>query len=41
MVTTGVAPQKPLWLLLLYFMWQALVIGTAVSLWWWRAARTA
>jgi hypothetical protein len=41
MVTTGVAPQKPLWLLLLYFMWQALVIGTAVSLWWWRAARAA
>jgi hypothetical protein len=41
MVTTGVARQKPLWLLLLYFMWQALVIGTAVSLWWWRAARTA
>jgi hypothetical protein len=41
MVTTGVAREKPLWLLLLYFMWQALVIGTAVSLWWWRAARTA
>jgi hypothetical protein len=41
MVTTGVARQKPLWLLLLYFMWQALVLGTAVSLWWWRAARTA
>jgi hypothetical protein len=41
LVTTGVTRQKPLWLLLLYFMWQALVIGTAVSLWWWRAARTA
>jgi hypothetical protein len=41
MVTTGVAREKPLWLLLLYFMWQALVIGTAASLWWWRAARTA
>ncbi|HEY0408808.1 MAG TPA: hypothetical protein VGE42_00930, partial [Candidatus Dormibacteraeota bacterium] len=41
MVTTGVTREKPLWLLLLYFMWQALVLGTAVSLWWWRAARTA
>ncbi|HEY2702766.1 MAG TPA: hypothetical protein VGL20_03660 [Candidatus Dormibacteraeota bacterium] len=41
MVATGVTRQKPLWLLLLYFMWQALVIGAAVSLWWWRAARTA
>lgn len=41
MVTTGATRQKPLWLLLLYFMWQALVFGAAVSLWWWRAARTA
>jgi hypothetical protein len=38
MVATGVVREKPLWLLLLYFMWQALVIGAAVSLWWWRAA---
>ncbi|HEX3606456.1 MAG TPA: hypothetical protein VH134_11075 [Candidatus Dormibacteraeota bacterium] len=41
MIATGVIREKPLWLLLLYFMWQALIIGTAVSLWWWRAARTA
>ena len=41
LVTTGVARQKPLWLLLLYFMWQALILGTAVSLWWWRAAGRA
>jgi hypothetical protein len=40
-VATGVVREKPLWLLLLYFMWQALVIGAAVSLWWWRAARPA
>lgn len=36
--TTGVIKEKPLWLLFLYFAWQALIIGTAVSLWWWRAA---
>jgi flagellin-like hook-associated protein FlgL len=41
LVTTGVVREKPLWLLLLYFMWQALIIGTAVSLWWWRAAGRA
>jgi hypothetical protein len=41
MVATGVVREKPLWLLLLYFMWQALLIGTAVSLWWWRAAARA
>ena len=41
LVTTGVVRQKPLWLLLLYFMWQALILGTAVSLWWWRAAGRA
>jgi hypothetical protein len=37
LATSGLTRQKPLWLLLLYFMWQALLIGTAVSLWWWRA----
>ncbi len=31
-----VVSQKPLWLLLFYFMWQAALIGTAASLWWWR-----
>jgi hypothetical protein len=41
LVTTGVIREKPLWLLLLYFMWQALIFGTAVSLWWWRAAGRA
>ncbi|HEX6492394.1 MAG TPA: hypothetical protein VF112_02720, partial [Candidatus Dormibacteraeota bacterium] len=30
LVTTGVVREKPLWLLLLYFMWQALILGTAV-----------
>jgi len=31
-----IVSQKPLWLLLFYFMWQAALIGTAASLWWWR-----
>jgi hypothetical protein len=30
------ALKKPLWLLLAYVLWQALVIGTGVSLWNWR-----
>jgi len=30
------ALRKPLWLLLAYLLWQALVIGTGVSLWNWR-----
>ena len=30
------ALRKPLWLLLAYLIWQALVIGTGVSLWNWR-----
>lgn len=45
--STGGAPQsfparlasalrKPLWLLLAYLVWQALVIGTGASLWSWR-----
>jgi len=28
--------NKPLWLLLLYFMWQSLLVGTLCSIWWWR-----
>jgi hypothetical protein len=38
LATAGLAREKPAWLLLLYFAWQALVLGTALSLWWWRAA---
>lgn len=34
-----VVAAKPFWLLLLYFLWQVLVLGTATSLWWWRRAR--
>jgi len=45
--STGTAPQsfparlasalrKPMWLLLAYLLWQALVIGTGASLWAWR-----
>jgi hypothetical protein len=30
------ALRKPLWLLLAYVLWQAIVIGTGVSLWNWR-----
>jgi len=30
------ALRKPLWLLLAYLVWQALVIGTGMSLWNWR-----
>jgi hypothetical protein len=30
------ALRKPLWLLLAYIVWQALVIGTGASLWNWR-----
>jgi hypothetical protein len=30
------ALRKPLWLLLAYVVWQALVIGTGISLWNWR-----
>jgi hypothetical protein len=30
------ALRKPLWLLLAYVLWQALVIGTGASLWNWR-----
>lgn len=30
------ALRKPLWLLLTYLVWQALVIGTGVSMWNWR-----
>jgi hypothetical protein len=36
-----VAAHKPLWLLLLYFCWQAILIGTIASLWWWRSAAPA
>jgi len=36
-----VAATKPSWLLLLYFCWQCLVLGTAASLWWWRKAPTS
>jgi hypothetical protein len=28
--------RKPLWLLLAYLVWQALVIATGTSLWNWR-----
>lgn len=28
--------SKPLWLLLTYFLWQAVVLGTGASLWYWR-----
>ncbi len=28
--------SKPLWLLLTYFLWQAIVIGTGAALWFWR-----
>jgi hypothetical protein len=28
--------SKPLWLLLTYFLWQSIVIGTGASLWYWR-----
>jgi hypothetical protein len=38
LATTGLVRVKPVWLLVLYLVWQALVLGTAVSLWWWRAA---
>lgn len=34
--TIRAVAAKPLWLLLLYFAWQSLVLGTAASLWWWR-----
>ncbi|MBV8160984.1 MAG: hypothetical protein JO265_08685 [Acidimicrobiia bacterium] len=36
-----IVSEKPLWLLLFYFMWQAALIGTAASLWWWRMAEQA
>jgi hypothetical protein len=35
------ALKKPLWLLLAYVLWQALVIGTGVSLWNWRRGEAA
>ncbi len=35
------ALKKPLWLLLAYLVWQALVIGTGASLWRWRRGGTA
>jgi hypothetical protein len=34
--TLAAALKKPLWLLLAYLIWQALVIGTGASLWNWR-----
>lgn len=34
------ALHKPLWLLLTYLVWQALVIGTGWSLWHWRRGGT-
>lgn len=34
--TFAAALRKPLWLLLAYLVWQALVIGTGMSLWNWR-----
>jgi hypothetical protein len=34
--TIAAALRKPLWLLLAYLVWQALVIGTGASLWNWR-----
>jgi hypothetical protein len=36
-----IVSEQPLWLLLFYFMWQAALIGTAASLWWWRMAENA
>ena len=33
--------NKPTYLLLLYLMWQILLLGTAASLWWWRQEDTA
>jgi hypothetical protein len=41
LIPASVVKEKPLWLLLLYLMWQSLIIGTAVSLWWWRAVGRA
>jgi hypothetical protein len=35
------ALKKPLWLLLAYVLWQALVIGTGLSLWNWRRGGAA
>ena len=32
----SVLPRRPTWLVVLYFVWQALVIGTAATLVWWR-----
>jgi hypothetical protein len=29
---------KPAWLLAAYLLWQALIIGTLASLWWWRSS---
>jgi hypothetical protein len=34
------ALRKPLWLLLAYLVWQALVVGTGWSLWNWRRGGT-
>jgi len=34
----GLAAHKPLWLVLLYLLWQLLVLGTLASLWLWRVA---
>ncbi len=33
---TGLLKTKPLYLLLLYFLWQSIIIGTAASMWWLR-----
>jgi hypothetical protein len=35
------ALRKPLWLLLAYVLWQAIVFGTGASLWNWRRGDAA
>ena len=40
-VAFAAALKKPLWLLLAYVLWQAIVIGTGVSLWNWRRGEAA
>jgi hypothetical protein len=40
-VAFATALRKPLWLLLAYLVWQALVIGTGWSLWNWRREEEA
>jgi hypothetical protein len=35
-LASSMVKNKPLWLLLLYFMWQSLLVGSLISIWWWR-----